>query len=89
MSNVLIFGNSNFRTSTSQRHSDTKDHRFSVLAKSENKGLEQSIAKQVSYHHSAVCLAINTVYWLAKENIAKGKVLFIVTVVRKTGLSEC
>lgn len=71
--NSFTAGNSNFRTSTLQRHVVHSDHRASVLAKSMEGNLVKAVTSALKGREKAVDVAMKAVYWLCKEGIATRK----------------
>ena len=71
--NTFTTGNTNFCISTLSRHADSKDHKSALLAQSSSKAFKKSVEKTIFKKEEAIVSAIETVYWLAKENIATVK----------------
>jgi len=71
--NSFTAGNSNFRTSTLERHVVHSDHRVSVLAKSMEGNLVKAVTSALKGREKAVDVAMKAVYWLCKEGIATRK----------------
>lgn len=88
MSNAFTTGCENYRTSTLYRHAETTHHKLSVVAKSQSKRLEQTVCNAISQQERAITAAIDTVYWLAKENIATEKYPSLLELLEKEGCSD-
>ncbi|XP_015767968.1 PREDICTED: zinc finger protein 862-like [Acropora digitifera] len=71
--NSFTAGNSNFPTSTLERHVVHSDHRASVLAKSIEGNLVKAVTSALKGREKAVDVAMKAVYWLRKEGIATRK----------------
>lgn len=85
VSNSFTTGCTNFRTSTLARHVTTTDHKLSVVARSQGKSLEKTVKNVISQQEAAVTSAVDTVYWLAKENIATDKYPSLLELLEKEG----
>ncbi|XP_067660021.1 zinc finger protein 862-like [Haliotis asinina] len=90
MSNSFTGGGcNNFHTSTLSRHAQTSDHQLSLIAKTKSQTtIEASVSNLVSNEELAVKSAIDTVYWLCKENIAIEKYGSLLKLLEKEGCTS-